>query len=405
MVKNPTSFLRGHALIRFWQVALSCLLLGLGLAAHAASSLEVNQALTTNQYLSSANGHFRFYLQGDGNLVLRDWRTRQSLWSSGTHGRGGVRLKMQGDGNLVLRKSSGSAVWSSKTNGKGATQLVLREDGNLVLENRSGGTVWETKTGDGSAPGDGDNNGGGDNSGGGTTGAIKHLGTTQVWDSNGQGVKINRPSSKTGDLLVLVLHRTDDVLPYEVSGWKRVAECYKEDNGYDCLTIADCSSKSGGFCTRFKNKYNGRDLAQVVFHKTVGTNEPGSYTFNLNRDSSGHPGWAILTALRGANTTSPVRDWAYKGCDKNEDSLFPSVYGQKGDLLLLSQSFDDAVAKDKFGAPSGMSTFGYVSNSDEAGFLYGGTLSANGETGTRKTQGSGASSCKDALVSLTVKPR
>lgn len=73
-------------------------------------------------------------------------------------------------------------------------------------------------------------------------------------------------------------------------------------------------------------------------------------------------------------------------------------------MVLLSQSFDDAVSQSKFGAPSGTSTFGYVSRSDEAGFLFGGTLRSTGETGKMKTIGDGASSCKDALVSLTIKP-
>jgi hypothetical protein len=201
------------------------------------------------------------------------------------------------------------------------------------------------------------------------------------------------------------VHRTDDLLPIALSGWNRVAECFKEDNGYQCLTVADCTSRSGSFCTRFQSKYNGRDLAQVVYTRTVGSSEPSSYTFNFNQDSTGHPGWAIHTALRGANTSSPVRAWAHRGCDGNADSLFPSVDGRKGDMLLLSQSFDDAVSKDKFGAPSGMSTFGYVSNSDEAGFLFGGILSADGATGIRRTIGSGASNCKDALVSLTIRPQ
>ena len=30
-----------------------------------------NEFMTSNQYLESSDGRFRFYLQGDGNLVLR----------------------------------------------------------------------------------------------------------------------------------------------------------------------------------------------------------------------------------------------------------------------------------------------------------------------------------------------
>lgn len=374
-----------------WQL-LAATMLFLGSANAAAKDiLYAGERLNQNEYLLSADGNYRFILQGDGNIVLRN-AAGSSLWSSGTHGKGGVRLSMQGDGNLVLYTSSNDSVWSSRTNGTGANRLVMRNDGNAVIYTSANASVWATGTAQ---------SGGGD-----TTGSITHVGTTQVWDGDGQNLRINRPSeSREGDLLVLVLHRTDDLLPYAVSGWNRAAECYKEDNGYQCLTVADCSSSSGGFCTRFSSKYNGRDLAQTVFTRRVGASESSSYTFNLNQDSSGHPGWAILSALRGANTSSPVRAWAHKGCDGDADSVFPSVDGRKGDMLLLSQSFDDAVSRDKFGAPSGMSTFGYVSNSDESGFLYGGVLSADGATGTRQTSGAGASNCKDALVSLTIRPQ
>lgn len=549
-----------------WPLAL--LMLCLANLALAASTLTVNQQLTSDQYLASDNGKFRLYMQGDGNLVLRDWATRDSMWSAGTHGKGGIRIKLQSDGNLVMRNSSGSAVWSSKTSRSGAVRLVMQDDGNLVLYTSSGRPVWATDTVVDSGS-DGDNGGGstGDNAemvnvlnqirslngtiildwdntididsdytvgqtaplwlnafaqanvdawlvtgngntsriesavvsavssanesywknllrnkayygeatgtkedkyaliigsrdkasfmlvddasaniddfnvvtngkgymyrprngyanyeellghlknfqrqlqenanAGTGTGSIQHIGTTKVWDSNGQGVTVSRPSgTRSGDLMVLVLHRTDDHLPFAVSGWNRAAECYKEDNGYQCLNVSDCTSRSGNFCDRFKDKYRGRDLAQVVFYKRAGSSEPSSYSFNMNKDSSGHPGWAILTTLRGANTSDPIRDTANRGCDNNADSLFPSVYGKKGDMLLLSQSFDDAVSQSKFGAPSGMSTFGYVSNSDEAGFLYGAVLDRDGETGERKTSGEGASSCKDALVSVTIK--
>ncbi len=236
---------------------------------------------------------------------------------------------------------------------------------------------------------------------------ISHVGTTQVWDADGQSVKITKPANtRAGDLMVLVLHRTDSTLPFQVSGWTRRAECYKEDNGYQCLTVPDCTTVSGDYCTKFKDKYRGLDLAQVVFTRAAGASEPSSYSFNMTKQGyATHPGWAILTTLRGANTSSPVRAWANKGCDGDLDSLFPSVEGRKGDMLLLSQSFDDRVSKETFGAPIGMSTFGYIANSDESGFLYGGILTEDGPTGVRRTSGSGASDCKDALVSLTIKPK
>lgn len=384
---------------------LMVVLLCISQIAFAADTLESRQRLYSNQYLASDNGKYRFYLQGDGNLVLRDWTTRKSLWSSGTHGDSGTKLSMQSDGNLVLYTASGRSVWSSKTHRTAAQRLVLHNDGNLTLQTSSGSTLWSTNTGNGNSSNNPDNDDS-DSEPNDNSANIQHVGTTQVWDSNGQGLRINRPSgTRSGDLMILALHRTDDHLPFEVSGWTRAAECYKEDNGYQCLTVDDCSSRSGSFCNRFNGKYRGRDLAQVIFYRTAGSSEPSSYTFNLNQDSSGHPGWAILSTVRGADTRNPVRDWAHRGCDKNADSLFPSVSGRRGDLLLLSQSYDDAISKSRFNAPSGMDTWGYVSNSDEAGFLYGAILTRDGETGERKTQGAGASSCKDGLVALTIRAK
>lgn len=112
----------------------------------AASTLVVNQGLTSNQYLESDNGNFRFYLQGDGNLVLREQVSGDSLWSTGTHGKGGIRFKLQSDGNLVLRDKRGRAVWSSKTSNSGGSRLAMQGDGNLVLYTASGRAVWATGT-------------------------------------------------------------------------------------------------------------------------------------------------------------------------------------------------------------------------------------------------------------------
>jgi hypothetical protein len=108
--------------------------------------LLANDYMTANQYLVSTDGRFRFYLQGDGNLVLRVVSTNQAVWASATNGKGGVRLNMQSDGNLVLRNTKGSSVWSTQTNGKGANRAVLQNDGRLVLFTAAGGTVWSAGT-------------------------------------------------------------------------------------------------------------------------------------------------------------------------------------------------------------------------------------------------------------------
>jgi len=236
---------------------------------------------------------------------------------------------------------------------------------------------------------------------------ISHIGTTTQWDLDGQDINIDLPTGSTaGDLLILALHRTDDDLPLFVDGWTRAAECFKSDNGFPCATEKNCTRwHNDNYCRKFGFRGSGHDLAQSIFYKTVDTNETSTYTFNLNRGSSGHPGWILLTTLRGADTTSPIRDWSHKGCDGDPDSLFPSIYGEAGDMILLSQSFDDFEPIFKFQAPRGTTSFGYVGNSDETGYLFGGTLTSTGETGIMETRGRGAADCKDALISLTIKPR
>ena len=89
--------------------------------------------LSVNKYLASPNGQNRFYMQGDGNLVLRNVSSQKALWASGTDGRGAVKLVLQTDGNLVLYTSSGQPVWATNTVGKGSNALRVNDNGSLVL--------------------------------------------------------------------------------------------------------------------------------------------------------------------------------------------------------------------------------------------------------------------------------
>ena len=89
--------------------------------------------LSVNKYLASPNGQNRFYMQGDGNLVLRNVSTQKALWASDTDGKGAVKLVLQTDGNLVLYTSSGQPVWATDTVGKGSNALRVNDNGSLVL--------------------------------------------------------------------------------------------------------------------------------------------------------------------------------------------------------------------------------------------------------------------------------
>ena len=135
----------------FVKTLIALLLLSFPVWAFAAFSngsdrLLSNEFMTANQYLQSSDGRFRFYLQSDGNLVLRVVSSGQSLWSSATQGQGGTRLNMQSDGNLVLRNSAGASRWSTATNGQGANRANLQSDGNFVLYTAANAAVWATNT-------------------------------------------------------------------------------------------------------------------------------------------------------------------------------------------------------------------------------------------------------------------
>merc|ERR1712183_293105 len=204
---------------------------------------------------------------------------------------------------------------------------------------------------------------------------ISVVGTTEEYDSNGQNMGIMSPSgTRRGDLLVLFTHRTDDLLPIELGdGWRRVAECFKDENKNDCSVEDDCdeTDKKDGYtyCTRFyqsnseetgggtnnlsndSNRRTGKDLAQVAYIKEADEDDKDKkHTFSM---AGKKPAWMTLTTLRGAcvNTRHAVRSWASVGRDNSKDSIFPSVRARKGDMLLLSMSFDDKIKNKKDWGP------------------------------------------------------
>ena len=231
-----------------------------------------------------------------------------------------------------------------------------------------------------------------------------HRGSTATYDGSGE-LDLERPTDTApGDLLVLFLSRTDDLLPVALDGWDPVASCFKTDNGQpECFEVADCIEPDGDYCRRFaENGGGGRDLATVAFLRTVAADEPARYAWTLR---GSRPAWAILTGVRGADPTEPVRDEASTSNDRSTDSVFPSATGEPGDFLLLAQAFDDTTDEADFLPPDGTELFRWIAGPDEAGYVFGAQLDASGPTGERPTGGPGGPRAKDLTITLVLAAR
>ncbi|HAP38645.1 MAG TPA: hypothetical protein DCQ94_02690 [Nitrospira sp.] len=246
-----------------------------------------------------------------------------------------------------------------------------------------------------------------------TTGGTDQGGTPTIRVPNG---------TRAGDLLLLFLHRTDDtnfwanngsgdrlsdrLRPWRSGGWKGpVATCAFDNSAGDF----DCAGQQN-------------DLNQVLYWKKATTDdlrpdprdstryEPLTIDFPGSR-----PAWAIMATVRnGGASSNPVRAWAGQTrCDNVEGTRFPAVSGAKaGDLLLLSQSFDDGtgspgyLSSSSFTARSPITRYRQVLDRDEAGHLYGRVLTADGTTPVYETNGDpdrNLSHCKDIAVSIVIR--
>jgi hypothetical protein len=157
------------------------------------------------------------------------------------------------------------------------------------------------------------------------------------------------------------------------------------------------------------------DLNQVLYWKKATADDlrkDGSQFEKLAIDFPGEkPAWAIMATVRNAEANSnPVRAW--KGqtkCDKIRGTRFPSVSGNKSDLLLLTQSFDDGkdnnISSGSFTANSGFTRIAQVIDEDESGHLYSRLLTATGDTSQYETNGGSGSpaECKDLAMSIVIK--
>ena len=109
------------------------------------AELRVGEVLMVGQGLRSPGWpgeRFRLDLQEDGNLAVIRTDGAETIWQSGTAGKGANRLVMQKDGNLVLYARDGEPLWATETDGQGGTWLVIQGDSNLVLRTDEGRAVW-----------------------------------------------------------------------------------------------------------------------------------------------------------------------------------------------------------------------------------------------------------------------
>jgi hypothetical protein len=109
----------------------------------------------------------------------------------------------------------------------------------------------------------------------------------------------------------------------------------------------------------------GNDLGTVMFYKRVTKDDPGCWVVDLKGGTT----WAVVTAITNVNERDPTRDVSGASCDKSSNSVFPSVYGEDNDVLLLSQSFDDPASEGDFAPPSGISVLGYLRVKEDVSFI------------------------------------
>jgi hypothetical protein len=99
-------------------------------------SLALPSTLYEGQAMSSPNGAYRLWMQGDGNLVL--YGPSGAVWADGQNNPWSNWLVMQSDGNVVHYVSDGWGtwpVWSTNTAGPycSGAWFKVQDDGNMIV--------------------------------------------------------------------------------------------------------------------------------------------------------------------------------------------------------------------------------------------------------------------------------
>jgi hypothetical protein len=112
----------------------------------SADWLKSGQTLAAGQGLTSHDGRYSAFMQGDGNFVVYRNSDGVAIWNTGTGGSGAVCVIMQGDGNLVLYTADGRAVWWTGTTAQAGLTNEFTVDGQGMAAVVSYAPVWVTNT-------------------------------------------------------------------------------------------------------------------------------------------------------------------------------------------------------------------------------------------------------------------
>jgi hypothetical protein len=115
-------------------------------AKHVSSTLSPGQRLTTRQSRLSSNRRFELTMRPSGNLVLRERKSNNTLWTSQTADSPGAYAAMQRDGNLVVRSKAGQALFATATSAYAGSKLTVQGNGTAVVRSRDSHAVWDSKS-------------------------------------------------------------------------------------------------------------------------------------------------------------------------------------------------------------------------------------------------------------------
>lgn len=105
------------------------------------SRLVAGSTMRGGQWLTSANGRYRLYMQGDSNLVIYDMTDGTALWWTGASAANGLAI-FQSDGNFVVYDGDNNPIYFTGTAGNPGAFMVLQDDGNLVIYSAAGVPIW-----------------------------------------------------------------------------------------------------------------------------------------------------------------------------------------------------------------------------------------------------------------------